>query len=130
MSPASRTRMLRTISCAATLTATIVVIAGAGCGLGLAVAYGTGVYGDYAGGVHRHDGARVLRDGDHWGRYTREPQALHQRRMQAPPKGAPHVPCRTVTAAGDVRGQTVRAIVERELRADVHGVVARLAILG
>ena len=101
MSPASRTRMLRAMACAVTLSATIVVAAGSGCGLRVGVAYAPSEYGDYPPDAYIataepvyfegrasywYGGRWYYRDGNRWGHYDREPAALRQRRAQVAPR--------------------------------------------
>ena len=97
------------MACAVTLSATIVVAAGSGCGLRVGVAYAPSEYGDYPPDAYIATAEPVYfegrasywygnswfyRDGDHWSRYNREPQALRQRRMQAPPRRRTYEPLR------------------------------------
>ena len=108
MSPTSRTRMLRTLACAVTLSATILV-AGSECDFGVGVAYAPAGDGDYppeafiattepvyfeGHAAYWYGNSWYYRDGDHWNHYNREPQALHQRRMQAPPQQRTYGPPR------------------------------------
>ena len=83
------------------------IIALSGCGFEVEADAPVGVYGDYppdgyiattepvyydGRASYWYGGAWYYRDGGRWGRYDREPSALYQRRMHAPPGRAGYEP--------------------------------------
>ncbi len=104
---ASLLRRLRGVACAVALGATTTVTAG--CGLEVGAQYPAGVYDDYPpdayiattepvyyGGYasYWYGGHWYYRRGGRWNHYDREPPALAQRRIRAPPARRNYEPSR------------------------------------
>ena len=98
MTPARRTTVLERMTCALALSA--ILLPAPGCAVGVEAYYPPGYYEEYppdayvatteplyweGNAYYWYGGRWYYRQGDHWNHYDREPPALYQRRLEAPP---------------------------------------------